>query len=130
MFITDLFVALAFGFIIVWIIYFIFGTKGPWNSFLWFLLVVSLFSWAGGIWLVPFGPAWHGTNWLPIILMGILISLVLVAATPKAFRKRITGEEKVVVEAERAIFDGLIWILIASLLILAFGRYTWFPRIH
>ena len=47
MFIADLFVALSFGLFIVWVISLAFGTRGPWDSFLWFFVVVSLFAWAG-----------------------------------------------------------------------------------
>lgn len=127
MFIADLFVALAFGFFIVWIFFIIFGTRGPWNSFLWFFLLVSLFSWAGGIWLVPFGPLWHGSNWLPIVLMGILISLLLVAASPRPSRKRVTEQEKVVVDANKAIENGILWILIIILLFFGISHYARYP---
>jgi hypothetical protein len=130
MFIADLFVALAFGFFIVWITSFVFGTRGPWNSFLWFFLVVSIFSWAGGIWLVPFGPLWHGTNWLPIMLMGIFIALLLVAASPRPPRKSMTMQEKSTTNADKAIVDGIIWILIICLLIFAMGHYVRYPMIR
>jgi F0F1-type ATP synthase assembly protein I len=48
MFIADLLVALVFGFFIVWAVTSFFGTKGPWDSFLWFFLVVGLFAWFPG----------------------------------------------------------------------------------
>ena len=127
MFIADLFVALAFGFFIVWLVSFVFGTRGPWNSFLWFFLVVSLFSWAGGIWLVPFGPLWRGTNWLPIIFMGILVALLLAAASPRTSRKRVTEQEKVEADTEKAIENGILWIVIILLLFFGISHYARYP---
>ena len=63
MFIADLLAALAFGLFIVWVVSIVFGTRGPWGSFLWFFVVVSLFAWAGGAWIIPFGPHWGGVGW-------------------------------------------------------------------
>ena len=89
MFVAHLLVALVFGLFIVGMVSLAFGTRGPWGSFLAFFLVVSLFSWAGGVWLVPFGPAWRGIGWFPILFMGILVSLLLTAASPRSSRRRL-----------------------------------------
>ena len=128
MFIVDLFVALVFGLFIVWIVSLAFGTRGPWGSLLWFFLVVSLFAWAGGVWLVPFGPMWGGIGWLPIIFMGILVALLLTAASPRTSRKRVTKQEKATADAEsKADVDAIFWILVICLLIFGVGHY-WYPR--
>jgi hypothetical protein len=130
MFIVDLFVALVLGMIIVSIVSRAFGTRGPWDSLLWFILVVSLFAWAGGVWLVPFGPIFWGIGLLPIIFMGFLVSLLLTAASPRTPRKRKdTQEEAIAVAERRAVVDTIFWILIICLLIFGFVHYVWYPRV-
>ena len=129
MFVIDLIVALFSGLFIVWIVSLAFGTKGPWGNLLWFFLVVSLFAWAGGVWLVPFGPTLWGIGWLPIIFMGILVSLLLTAASPRTRRWRLTSKEKAASDAEnRAVVDAIFWILVICLLIFGIGHYGWYPR--
>jgi hypothetical protein len=130
MFIIDLFVALVVGMIIVSIISRAFGTKGPWGSLLWFFLVVSLFAWAGGVWLVTFGPMFWGIGWLPIIFMGFLVSLLLTAASPRTPRWRRASKEEVSSEAgTRAVVDVIFWVVIICLLIFGIGHYTSYPRV-
>lgn len=132
MFIVDLLVALVFGLFIVWIVSRAFGTRGPWGSLLWFFLVVSLFAWAGGVWLVPFGPAWLGMSWLPIVFMGILVALLLTAASPRTPRRRMTAEEedaKARADAESNVaVDVIFWVVIICLLIFALSHYAWHPH--
>ena len=129
MFIADLFVALSFGLFIVWVISLAFGTRGPWDSFLWFFVVVSLFAWAGGVWLVPFGPMWFGIGWLPIILMAIFVSLLLTAASPRTRRWRRAAQEKTNADAgSRVVVDTIFWVLLICLLFFGFGHYPWFPH--
>ena len=130
MFIIDLFVALVVGMIIVSIVSRAFGTKGPWGSLLWFFLVVSLFAWAGGVWLVPFGPMFWGIGWLPIIIMGFLVSLILTAASPRTPRWRRASKEEVTSEVgTRAVVDVIFWVVIICLLIFGIGHYTSYPRV-
>ena len=130
MFIVDLVVALIVGLIIVSIVSRAFGTKGPWGSLLWFFLVVSLFAWAGGVWLVPFGPMFWGIGWLPIIIMGFLVSLILTAASPRTPRWRKASKEEVTSEAgTRAVVDVIFWVVIICLLIFGLGHYTSYPRV-
>jgi hypothetical protein len=126
MFIVDLVVALAFGLIIVWLISIVFSTRGPWGSFLWFFLVVSLFAWAGGVWLVPFGPRWWGIGWLPIIFMGFLVSMLLTAASPRIPRKRRNSQEETIAEVEsKVVIDTIFWVMIICLLFFGIFHYNW-----
>jgi hypothetical protein len=131
MFIADLIVALAFGFFIVWVVSLAFGTRGPWGNLLWFFLIVSLFAWAGGVWLVPFGPTWGGIGWLPIILMAIFVSLLLTAASPRTRRWRRRAEAQANANANteaRVVVDAIFWVLLIFLLFFGFGHYPWFPH--
>ena len=129
MFIADLFVALSVGLFVVWIVSLAFGTKGPWDSFLWFFIVVSIFAWAGGVWLVPFGPMWWGIGWLPIILMAFFVSLLLASASPRTRRWRRAAQENANADAgSRVVVDTIFWVLLICLLFFGFGHYPWFPH--
>ncbi|HTB21601.1 MAG TPA: hypothetical protein VK914_02730 [bacterium] len=80
--------ALAIGLCVALVWSSVFDTHGPWNSFFWFFLVIFLFSWGGGSWIAPFGPMGWGVPWLPILLMGVFMALLLTAATPRSARRR------------------------------------------
>jgi hypothetical protein len=124
-FLIDLIFALVIGWVLVLTVSLVFDTKGPWGSFLWFFVVVSLFAWAGGIWIVPFGPKWGGIGWLPIIFMGIIASLILTAASPrKPRRKKAVTDETLAEEDTKVIVDSIFWVMIFCLLIFGFGRYA------
>jgi hypothetical protein len=129
MLIADLSVALVFGLFIVWGVVFAFGTKGPWDSFLWFFVVVALFAWAGGVWLVPFGPRFMGIGWFPIMLMGFLAVLLLTAASPRKSPKTVLSKEQTESEnaGKRAV--GLFfWLLLLCLVMFGASHYVWYPR--
>ena len=42
-----------------------------------FFLILFLATWAGGMWITPFGPVWQGIVWLPFIFVGLLLALLL-----------------------------------------------------
>jgi multisubunit Na+/H+ antiporter MnhB subunit len=130
MFILDLLVAVAFGLAIVWIVSLAFNTRGPWNSLLWFFMVVALFAWAGGVWLVPFGPSWGGIGWFPILFMGIIAVLLLTAASPRTSRKSMPVKQSSKMDGEiRVSIDALFWVLIVFLLVFGTSHYVWYPRV-
>lgn len=52
-----------------------------------FFFVLLLATWAGGVWLTPFGPPVFGVIWLPFLVVGLLVALTLAALVP-------TGEER------------------------------------
>lgn len=88
MFFTHLICALFVGLGIAWLLGLALGTRGPWNSLIWFFLVIFLFSWGGGVWLTPFGPTGWGVSWMPFLFVGFFVTLLLSAATPRAARGR------------------------------------------
>lgn len=128
MLIADLVVAVISALGIVWIVSILFDTKGPWGNLFWFFLVVALFAWGSGVWIVPVGPQWRGTVWLPILCMGFLIALLLVAASPRKFRKRLAPQEQAFVDVNASI-DVFLWIFMVCVLIFGIGHYVWHPQI-
>lgn len=56
------------------------GMRRPWTGLLPLLLIILLASWAGGIWIPPFGPLLWGITWLPFLLSGLIVALIFAAA--------------------------------------------------
>jgi hypothetical protein len=130
MFIADMLVAFVFGFIFVWVVSSFFGFKGPWNSFLLFFLVVGLFAWAGGIWLVPFGPRYMGIGWLPILFMAFLAVLFFLAVSPRKTTTIMASKEETESSKETYLaIDFFFWLFIICLVIFGTCHYFWYPRV-
>lgn len=47
-----------------------------------FFLLVLVATWVAGLWVQPFGPLIYGVAWLPFLMAGLLIALLLSAAVP------------------------------------------------
>ncbi len=87
-----------------------------------FLFVILLFTvWAAVAWLPPWGPAWRGTPWLSILLIGIIVSLlILAAATPIRRRPRTPTQAAAEAREESltaTVFGVFFWALLAGLLV-------------
>ncbi|HXL72387.1 MAG TPA: hypothetical protein VN963_02070 [bacterium] len=129
MFFADLFAALIVGVIIVFALSTAFGTKGPWGSLLWFFIIVALFAWTGGVWLRPYGPVWYGVSWIPIIVIGLFIAILLTALSPRNPRYPLSAQKKSkVIEERKADADVFFWVLILCLVMLAMSHFFWFPQ--
>jgi hypothetical protein len=92
-----------------------------------FLFLILLFAmWAGTAYLPPWGPVLYGTPWLNTLVIGLLVSLLVLAiAAPKRrapapSATRETAEEVIVVGTAFGIF---FWILIIGLLMAALISY-------
>jgi hypothetical protein len=53
------------------------------TGFSWFFLILFLATWAGGIWIGPFGPSFRGTSWLPFVLVAVVVGAFLAAVAPR-----------------------------------------------
>jgi len=113
---------LIFAIVIALLLSAIFGLgfrrTGAWPGIFIFFLIILLFSWAGGVWLAPFGPAIAGAYWLPFLFVGILIALFLAAAVPpdRTRRRTIEAPEQQVAESE-TVLGVFFWFLIVLLII-------------
>lgn len=131
MFIWDFFLALFIALFLTSI--FAHGCKrcGPGSSILVFFGIIFLASWAGGLWIMPFGPILFGIYWFPFLFMGLLFALLLAAATPTERSTPTKTAKQKVEEAkstENAI-DVFIWILIIFLMFSIFSHYFWIKAI-
>ncbi len=115
MFFIDILVALAIAVLLTALFVAVFRTTGPWAGFWIFLLVVFLASWAGGVWLTPFGPPIFGITWLPFLITGLFFALLLAAATPVYPARKTTTPETAAEAETAAAFSIFFWVLIAGL---------------
>jgi hypothetical protein len=105
-----------------------FRRKGPWESLVLFFLLLFLISWAGGVWLAPMGPPLWGGYWLPFLLVGVIMALLLAALAPPPRESSVELVEEGKETAERrAVLTGLgvfFWILVAALVVAIVIRYV------
>ena len=52
------------------------------TGFGWFFLIVLFATWAGGVWLRPFGPALVDIRWLQFLIVGLLVVLLMAVFAP------------------------------------------------
>ena len=84
MFYLDVIIALIFALALAALLFYPLGRRGPgpMEGILFFFLILFLAIWAGGLWLVPVGPALWGAPWLSFLITGVILALILAAATP------------------------------------------------
>lgn len=106
------------------------------SGIIWLFLVLFLASWAGGIWLRPFGTETQDLRWLGFLIIGLIVALFLsLRPSPNNFRggrretldmlERIKQEEEIqtVTFVTLSIF---FWVLIVLLILAIIVRYI-FP---
>lgn len=105
------------------------GRSGP-LPFVWLFLVLLMTAWAGGVWIGPMGPLLFGVAWLPFLLAGLLVALVIAAATELGRRSGADPEDDADADASRidvrttARAFGLVsWILIVALVSFVAAAY-------
>ena len=103
------------------------------TGLIWLFLFIFLGTWAGGIWLKPFGPTLWGIHWLAFLLVGLFMVLLLIIALPRRGPRgrhetldmldRIE-REKELEEVTYITLSIFFWILLAVLVIVIVLRYT------
>jgi hypothetical protein len=129
MFIADLLTAFILTIIIMLPFYFL-GRVGPWEGWIWFALLLFLFTWAGGAWVRPYGPVSQGYAWLPFLFFGLFFAFLIAAAVPprpprnrrEAIRQ--ARAENEAVEATSMALGIFFWILLVGLILALILRYT------
>ncbi|MFW6163994.1 MAG: hypothetical protein ACODAJ_14605, partial [Planctomycetota bacterium] len=93
--------------------------EAPWAAALFVFLVLFLAAWAGGVWLMPFGPVLWGSRWLPFVLVGLVVALILLAVGSTVHQPG-SSAEAVAQARETAVmgtvFGIVFWALMLCLL--------------
>jgi hypothetical protein len=88
----------------------------------WALFVILfLATWAGGLWMAPFGPAFRNVYWVPFTLIAVLVAILLAAVLPPEPHSNAEA-----VEREHEIQAGLgifFWVLVLALAAAVVARY-------
>ncbi len=61
---------------------FVFHSRGPWGNYWSSFLIMFLGIWAAQVWIEPMGPVWAGVAWLPLLLAGGYLSVLLIPIGP------------------------------------------------
>ncbi|MCW3075469.1 MAG: hypothetical protein JWO32_78 [Bacteroidetes bacterium] len=98
--------------------------KGPWGAVWLVFVTIFLASWAGYLWINPFGPMVMGVSVMPIFVVGLIFAFILAAVTvPTPVKKKelVTEEEVSPTTVAIGIF---FWIVLLILIIaIATGYY-------
>jgi hypothetical protein len=127
-FLIDFLFAAVFAILLTLIFTTLFRRKGPWSRGLVFFLVVFLAAWAGGVWLLPFGPTLFGVSWLPFLIGGLFVALILAAALPPQMPEQ-PSEKRIELEKQgntidQKRFDAFFFILVGALLVAVILGYV------
>lgn len=107
--------------------------RGRRSGFFWFFLMIFMLTWAGGVWLLPFGPTAVGVHWLPFALVGLIgavvVSLIAKRRYPANRADTIDLLEDVRQERERErgtylALNAVFWATLLVLALAVIGRYV------
>lgn len=81
-----------------------------------FFVILFVLTWAGGLWITPFGPRPWGAPLLVYLAVGLTIALLLAAVVPPPPRRRggriVTEPENDPRVAEARPFNWFFWVLL------------------
>jgi hypothetical protein len=122
MVVTDFLFALVIAFLIFVVFLHGFRRVGPFGGVLWFFLIVLFASWAGGVWVRPVGPMLWGVYWVPFLVVGLMVALLLAASSPPrppGKPSKTIDEEKRKREAEvlGVSLSVFFWVMLVFLVI-------------
>lgn len=80
---VEFLVALSIALLVSVLLGFALRRRIPRKGFFWLFLILLLATWAGGMWIGPFGPSFRGIFWLPFLLVAVLVGFFLAAIAPR-----------------------------------------------
>lgn len=117
MFFLDLLFVLVIAVLLTAIFGMGFRRHRDWSILLVFFLILFFGTWAVGAWVAPVGYTFIGVEWIPFVLIGLLLAFLLAALIPPARPPRTVHEE---VAEEAGAFVALnifFWILLIGFII-------------
>ena len=102
------------------------GGDGVAASIVFLFVILMMAMWAFGAWLPPWGPVVFGASWLTLLVVGLFVGLLLLAAATPARPPRTSRQataEASEAAAVGAVFGLFFWLLLIGLLIAIIARY-------
>jgi hypothetical protein len=133
MVLLELFAALTVAFILSALFVLASWKRGLRRGLFWLFLILFLATWAGGVWIKPFGPVLWGIHWLPFLAVGAVVALILAVAQS---RRKPHGRQETIEMLERmkqereveeivwVTLNIFFWVLLLTLLIAIVIRYV------
>lgn len=130
MILTSILISIVLALIFSSLLVFGFNRRvaGPMSGMLILFLIIFLFTWGVGAWLVPVGPVNWGVSWLGYLFIAVLLMLLLgVMLPPTKPRSRIirkseideTVKEREASQAISITFGTFFWLMLLALFALA-----------
>ena len=122
MWFIHLFMALIIGVLLTLAFAGVTRRRGGTGAIWLFFLIVFLVSWAAGVWIRPVGPLVYDTYWIPAVVVGLIVALLIVTLIP-ARPEPMDLAVGDVAEAERETAEGALalgitfWILVLLLVV-------------
>ena len=130
---AEFFVALIVALLVSVLFGYALRRRIPRKGFFWFFLILLLATWAGGMWIGPFGPSFRGIFWLPFVLVAVVVGAFLAAVAP---RRAPTGRIETLemleeIEQKRKLekltyisFGVFFWVALFALITVIIVRYA------
>ena len=131
LFVSQLIFSLIVALIVSVVLNILLNKEGPRSGFFFFFLMLFLITYAGGLWVKPFGPTLFGVFWLPILVIGILSGLFYYQFVPRPPPQNREETLQMLEENEQrkkleqvtfVTLDILFWMLIGLLCFLIIYR--------
>jgi hypothetical protein len=135
MFLLELFIALTIALLLSVLISKTVLRPIAQNYFVRIFLIIFLITWAGGVWIRPFGPSFYGIYWLPFTLSGVIASLLIATTAHGRLPKNRQETIELLVRVERgrklnqltgiilSLFLGVMLLLLLTTIIVRHISY-------
>jgi hypothetical protein len=95
-------------------------------GFAWYFLFVLLATWAGGVWIRPFGPALADIRWLQFLVVGLLAVLLAALFAPlKPPRGRYDTLDQLDDVAEQKQLEKMTYVALVTVFCVILGVLIW-----
>jgi hypothetical protein len=130
MFFVEVLFAVAFALAIAFSFVMVVGRARPSRSgtalpFVWLFVILLFTMWAGGAWIGPAGPLIFGVAWMPFLVVGLIVALIIAAATESVQRRDGTATTERDTSPRLAAFSIITLVLLAALVIAVAAAYVW-----
>jgi hypothetical protein len=96
------------------------------TGFVWFFLFILLATWAGGVWIRPFGPALANIRWLQFLVVGLLAVLLVALFAPlKPPQSRHDTLDQLEDMAEQRHLEKISYMALGTVFWMVLGELLW-----